>query len=331
MSLKVDKMAGQRPRSHIGRSQQVTEIASYGRVRLPIWTDPKGRAFPPDRSGACKGWSFPGLPGSGHPFETEKLRNRREAILRSLFEKAAYALRGDLEDATPCARILPERQLWQPGTIRRDSARYEGLVELCLSRGCSLEDAKELVQEAHLRLFMYQRSAMVRDPDSLLRRIAINLSINHYHREISKALLFENIYNLDREGILIDSRPGPERTLAAEQQLERVVDVVSAMSRRTCQIFIAQRGGYSYEELAAAFAIKPRTVEKHVATATCTLSELMPMNAAPAAQPRSSRRLDSVAAIPEIGGAAIPRHPSEAPIPGFRGPRIRDEAFSRSS
>ncbi|MGH8259480.1 MAG: hypothetical protein ACREUG_07290 [Steroidobacteraceae bacterium] len=48
------------------------------------------------------------------------------------------------------------------------------------------------------------------------------------------------------------------------------------MSRRTCQIFIAQRGGYSYEEVAAAFVIKPRTVEKHVAIATSALTEMMP-------------------------------------------------------
>lgn len=324
-------MAGQRLRSHIGRSQQTAEIATYGIVRLPMWTDSKGRTSPRDRSGACEGSRIRGLRGSGYPYETERLRNRREAILRRLFEKAAGALRGNAEDAIPCARILSERQLWQPGTIRRDSARYESLVELCLTRGCSLEDAKELVQEAHLRLFMYQRSVMVRDPDSLLRRIAINLSINHYHRELSKALLFEDIYHLDRQGILIDSRPGPERTLAAEQQLDRVVDLVSAMSPRTCQIFIAQRGGYSYEEVAAAFAIKPRTVEKHVATATCTLSELMPTNFVRGAQLRYSRRLDSVAAIPEIRRTAIPRHPSGAPRPGYRGPHIRDEAFSRSS
>jgi DNA-directed RNA polymerase specialized sigma24 family protein len=133
-----------------------------------------------------------------------------------------------------------------------------------------------LVQEAHLRLFIYQRSAMVTDAKSLLRRIVINLSINYYHRELSRALIFESVEKLDKEGILIDPTPGPERTLAAEQQLNSVVNLVSALSPRTCQIFIAQRGGYSYEEVAAAFVIKPRTVEKHVALATTALTEMMP-------------------------------------------------------
>ena len=43
------------------------------------------------------------------------------------------------------------------------SARYRQLLALCRRRGCPREDAAELVQEAHLRLFAYQRSITVRD------------------------------------------------------------------------------------------------------------------------------------------------------------------------
>ncbi|MDA8347470.1 MAG: RNA polymerase sigma factor [Pseudomonadota bacterium] len=160
--------------------------------------------------------------------------------------------------------------------MTRVSARYSSLVELCIARGCSHEDAKDLVQEAHLRLFAYQRSAQVRNANSLLRLILINLSITYYHRNMSAPILFERIDDLDAQGTLIDPAPDPERTLAAEQHLDRVVRLVSAMSPRTCQIFIAQRGGYSYEEVAAAFVVKPRTVEKHVAAATSALKDLMP-------------------------------------------------------
>jgi len=147
------------------------------------------------------------------------------------------------------------------------SARYAQLVKLCRTRGCSREDAKDVVQEAHLRLLDYQRSARVTDADSLLRRIVINLSINYYHREPSARFAFEGIEKLDRRGELIDPAPGPERTLDAEQQLDSVVSLLGAASSRACQIFIAQRQGYSYDELASAFAVKPRTIEKHVASA----------------------------------------------------------------
>ena len=134
----------------------------------------------------------------------------------------------------------------------------------------------EVVQEGHLRLLEYQRSAKVKDADSLLRRVVLNLAINYYHRELTKILAFESVDELNRRGILIDPAAGPEQTLAAEQELDNVVGLLSAMSQRTCQIFIAQRGGYSYEEIASAFAVKPRTVEKHVALAALALDEMVP-------------------------------------------------------
>jgi RNA polymerase sigma-70 factor (ECF subfamily) len=150
-------------------------------------------------------------------------------------------------------------------------------------RGCSREDAHDVVQEAHLRLFEYLRSATVKDVNALLRRIVINLSINLYHRERSSPLVSESLEKLDRRGLLIDPAAGPERTLAAEEQLDGVMNVLSAVSPRTCQIFIAQRGGYTYEEIGSAFAIKPRTVEKHVTSAVLALQELLPADMRPCA------------------------------------------------
>lgn len=160
--------------------------------------------------------------------------------------------------------------------MSRNAARYARLIDLSRARGCSREIAREIVQEAHLRLLDYRRFASVKDPDSLLRRIVINLSINYYHRELPRVLATDSLHALDRRGQLIEAAPGPERILAAEQELDAVVSIVSAVSPRTCQIFIAQRGGYSYEEIAVAFGVKPRTVEKHVAAAGLALAELIP-------------------------------------------------------
>lgn len=147
---------------------------------------------------------------------------------------------------------------------------------MCRRRGCSLDDARDLVQEAHLRLFKYQRTTRIRDVESLLRRIVINLSISHYHRDLSAQCTVASVARLDRQGLFIEPAPGPERTAAAEQQLDAVADLLNAVSPRTCQILMAQRGGYSYAEIANAFGVKPRTVEKHVASAMDTLREMMP-------------------------------------------------------
>lgn len=143
-------------------------------------------------------------------------------------------------------------------------------------RGCSREDAKELVQESYLRLYEYQRTAKVKNVDSLLRRIVINLSINYFHRTLSSPFSFESIERLERRQALIDRAPDPLRTLIAEQELDQTVRRLRAASERVCQIFVAQRMGYSYEEIGIAFGIMPRTVERHVASAKAALREMMP-------------------------------------------------------
>jgi RNA polymerase sigma-70 factor (ECF subfamily) len=156
------------------------------------------------------------------------------------------------------------------------SARYAQLLKLCRTLGCSPEVARDVVQEGYLRLLEYQRSAKVKDPSSLIRRIVLNLAVNYSRRELAKTLASESIHTLDRRGILIDPAAGPERAVAAEQELDNVASLLNAVSPRTCQIYIAQRGGYSYDEIASAFAVKPRTVEKHVASAVLALAEMMP-------------------------------------------------------
>lgn len=130
-----------------------------------------------------------------------------------------------------------------------------------------------MVQEAHLRLIEYQQHSMVRDANSLLRRIVINLSINFYHRKLEDPPICESIQRADKQGRLVEERSGLEGTVIAEQDLEAVANLLGAISERTCQIFLMQRCGYKYEEIASAFAIKPRTVEKHVNTAVLELEE----------------------------------------------------------
>lgn len=160
--------------------------------------------------------------------------------------------------------------------MSRLSARYAQLIRMCRRRGCSREDAQELVQEAHLRFFEYQRSTKVRNVDSLLRRIVINLAITHFYQEQARPFAFESVARLDRRGMLMDPAPSPQHAAIVEQQLYGVTRLLSAVSARTCQMFIAQRGGYTYGEIAAAFFVRPRTVEKHLTAAMVLLQEMMP-------------------------------------------------------
>ena len=77
----------------------------------------------------------------------------------------------------------------------------------------------------------------------------------------------ETLEELEQSVGLADSNPGPERILAAQQRLDQITQVLGAVSEKTCEIFLAHRAGYSYEEIAADLAISQRTVQKHIARA----------------------------------------------------------------
>ena len=156
--------------------------------------------------------------------------------------------------------------------MRRPTGAYARLVKACLRRGRTLEDAEDLVQEAYARLVEYQRGAKVRDEEAFLRRVVGNLAINQFHREQILSFAQETIEQLDREALLVDSSPGVERILSARQQLEQIAAMLGAVSRRTSEVFLAHRAGFSYEEVASELGISTRTVKKHIARAVSILA-----------------------------------------------------------
>lgn len=156
-------------------------------------------------------------------------------------------------------------------------ARFARLMKVCRSRGRSHEEAEDLIQEAFLRLHEYCRDTEVRDEEAFLTRTVCNLAVNQYHRERIVSYAHETLDELEHSALLVDSGPGPERVLAAQQRLDEIRKTLGAVSERTCEIFLAQRAGYSYDEIAADLGISERTVQKHIARA---MFLLMRMNGA---------------------------------------------------
>jgi RNA polymerase sigma factor (sigma-70 family) len=159
----------------------------------------------------------------------------------------------------------------------RSLARFARLMKVCRKRGRSHEEAEDLIQEAFLRLHEYCRNTEVRDEEAFLARTVSNLAINEYHHQRIASCTHETIEELEDSAILVDSGPGPERVLAAQQRLDEIRTMLDAVSERTCEIFIAQRAGYSYDEIALNLGISERTVQKHIARA---MFLLMRMNGA---------------------------------------------------
>lgn len=151
-------------------------------------------------------------------------------------------------------------------------ALYARLIKSCRRRGRTLEDAEDLVQEAYLRLLEYRRTSKVLDERTFLARIVNNLTINLYRREQILTFAPEPVEELDKQAVFAERIPSPERILMARQQLEAIMAMLSAVSRRTCHIFVSYRSGFSHQEIAFRLGISRRTVQKHLARAKLLLT-----------------------------------------------------------
>lgn len=158
--------------------------------------------------------------------------------------------------------------------VRAVDACFARLMRVCRRRGRSHEDAEDLIQEALLRLEEYCRGAQVREvrnKEAFLVRTVTNLAINQHHRERILSYSNESVEDIAESHQLLDPNPGPDRILAAEQLLKEVQDTLDAVSTRTREIYFAHRAGYRYDEIAAAYKISEKTVEKHIARAVLLL------------------------------------------------------------
>jgi RNA polymerase sigma factor (sigma-70 family) len=158
--------------------------------------------------------------------------------------------------------------------MTRFSARLARLMKVCRRRGRSQEDAEDLIQEAFLRLHEYCRKTEVRDEEAFLARTVSNLAISEYRRERIVSFVSQTGEELEQTAGLSDPIPGPERIYAAQQRLDEITRTLGAVSERTCQIFLAHRAGYSYEEISSDLGVSHRTIQKHIARAMFLLMEI---------------------------------------------------------
>ena len=134
-------------------------------------------------------------------------------------------------------------------------------------------NAEDLIQDALLRLEQYRQKAEVRSEEDFLIRTVTNLAINEYHRHSRVLYEDEPVEELASRLALADPRAGPERQLAAQQELEEIKRVLDASSPRTRQIYFAHRSGYTYRDIAVVTGVSERTVEKHIARAVYLLMQ----------------------------------------------------------
>lgn len=137
--------------------------------------------------------------------------------------------------------------------------RYDDLKRR-LTRALGSEDlAGDALHETWLRLQRDEAYGPVRNPQSYLTRMAVNLAIDA-KRSQSKLLSSDELDDLLE--MQPDPAPGPAQVAEDRSQLQALKEILTHMPARRREILILVRWeGWSQQEVAARMSISVRTVE----------------------------------------------------------------------
>ncbi|MDD9999238.1 MAG: sigma-70 family RNA polymerase sigma factor [Rhodospirillaceae bacterium] len=143
------------------------------------------------------------------------------------------------------------------------SGRHRELVQYLRLRLPSEEDAKDLTQEAYLRLLRLKEGHLIRNPEAYLFRIASNL-VYEFWLEAKPGWL-----DSGSDPDQLPSRGQTPDELADHEQamddLKRALAVLPPLQRNV--ILLHRRDGKTYEEIARELGISRDMVKKHLTKA----------------------------------------------------------------
>jgi RNA polymerase sigma factor (sigma-70 family) len=145
------------------------------------------------------------------------------------------------------------------------SSCHSSLLNFLRLRLRVADDARDVAQEAYIRLMKYEGSEDVKSPESLLFRIAINIA-NDMGRADKVRKVSEHC---DIDEMDFDSGVAtPEREVAACEQLDLLYDAIEQLPTKCRQVFVLHRfHNMTYPQIADHCGISVKMVEKHISRA----------------------------------------------------------------
>lgn len=158
---------------------------------------------------------------------------------------------GEEETGEPCASSRAAREV---------NARLIGSLRTRLS---SLDDARDVAQEAYLRLIDDDGRAPPASPHAYLFRIAQNLATDLLRRRRHRETLGDPGYELHA-----DPTASPERAAEARRVLEQLPEALAALPERTAEAFrLVRLEHLTFAEAAIRMQLTERMVRIHVSRA----------------------------------------------------------------
>jgi len=151
------------------------------------------------------------------------------------------------------------------------------LVRYLATNGWSYDDARDLAQEAMLRVHKFQQSQTLDNARAFLFKTANNLAIDQIRRTHLHDKYLRSEMPADQEEDNYQFAPSPERTAAAKQELDNIYAVVDKMPTKVKRAFLLNRDrDLSYTEIAKAMGVSNSMVEKYITEALKVLRQQIP-------------------------------------------------------
>jgi RNA polymerase sigma-70 factor (ECF subfamily) len=139
----------------------------------------------------------------------------------------------------------------------------EALIRFLIARTHSQQEAREVAQEAYVRLLSLDEAGAVSYLRAFLFKTAANIAIDRKRRDAAHTRATDQPLFKD----FTDART-PERLVAGEQTLQRLQRLIAAMPSKCQQAFVLNEFyGESFASIAREMKISERMVRKYVVRA----------------------------------------------------------------
>jgi RNA polymerase sigma-70 factor (ECF subfamily) len=183
----------------------------------------------------------------------------KERTVASIWGDAAEA-----EAGTPARAAADQITEWY---LEHADALHRSLACLCRSE----EDARDVVQEAFLRLYevLLAGEEEIRNPGAWLYAVAKRRILNGVRRSRIHATQQELMRYV--VGVLAGTSPNAEEALIARQRERAVAEAIEALPEIQQQCLRARARGHTYRDISRIFGLDFRRASEAVAKAVRTL------------------------------------------------------------
>jgi RNA polymerase sigma-70 factor (ECF subfamily) len=146
----------------------------------------------------------------------------------------------------------------------------QSLVRFLIARLNSEQEAREVAQEAYVRLLQLDQPEAVGFLRQFLFKTALNIATDRIrHRQVVKA-------NTSREWFDLNVDPSAHDRLVAQQEVQIIEEALAKLDKKCREAFILNRlGGYKTAEIAQRMGITDRMVRMHLIKAALHCREYL--------------------------------------------------------